>query len=132
MNRLEDSGTVLSHSLIFTQFNAENGQPKTVHLAGQIDCANGVALDVNKWLAVRRSRRGRYEVRGVSYSYHAWLRESELDLLRYDTSHGMGELHRHFFDDQGREVEVRPIVLADLPTLTGVIEEAVGLAALLK
>jgi hypothetical protein len=83
-------------------------------------------------LAVRRSQRGRYEVRGISYSYHAWLRESELDLLRYDTSHGMGELHRHFFDDQGREVEVRPIVLADLPTLTGVIEEAVGLAALLK
>jgi hypothetical protein len=68
------------------------------------------------------------EVKAYSYSYHAWREGSEAGVLRYDSAHGLDELHRHFFDAKGEEIEIRFIPLGDLPTLAGVIEEAVELA----
>lgn len=52
-------------------------------------------------------------------------------IVRYDTAHGIDDLHRHRLDPDTLQ-EVRDnIALDDLPTLTGFIEEAIALAALL-
>jgi len=128
MRHLFDAGTVVRDHLVFTEIR-DAGELRFVHIAGRIECSNGVVIEADKWLAVRRGRSNRHEVKGVSYSYHAWRQGVDKELLRYDTSHGMDSLHRHAFDRAtGDEIEIQPIRLEELPTLAGVIEEAVRLA----
>jgi len=126
MDRLFGEQVVLHDHLDFIEIHGE--ALDAVQIVGHVECSGGVILAVDKWLDVRRDAHGRSEVRGVSYSYHAW-RRNEHDLLRYDTAHGLDELHRHDFDPEtGREIGVHRVPLEELPTLDGVIREAVALA----
>lgn len=127
MQRLEESGLVLRNRLTFTEVR-DGGRPQQVQVRGRIECANDVVVFVDKWLEVRRGRQGRNEVRAFSYSYHAWIWSSRRQLLRYDSAHGLHALHRHRFDPHTGEEQVTAVSLKDLPTLDGVIREAVDLA----
>jgi hypothetical protein len=128
IERLVKEGKVLRDVLSFIE-TADGQKLVTVNIRGRIECAGDVLVFVDKWLDVRRGRKNRYEVKGYSYSYHAWLRNTSRTPLRYDTAHGFEGLHRHrFVPAEGREVAER-ISLDQLPTLTGFIEEALQIAA---
>jgi len=101
----------------------------TVHIRGRVECVNNVLIFVDKWLEARRGHQNQHEVRGYRYSYHAWLRNTERTILRYDSAHGE-ELHRHVLRPDGNEVR-EPITIDRLPTLTDFIEESIALAATL-
>lgn len=126
MGDLAKQGIVESDALSFTDIR-KGRRIVAVHIEGRIDCTSNVTIFVDKWLDVRRNRRGQYEVRGSSYSYNAWLRGSNKQMLRYDSAHGLEELHRHTFDSAGHESR-EIILLDDLPTLDRVILEAVASA----
>ena len=104
----------------------------SVNIKGRIECASDVLILVDKWLEVRRGAQGHYEVKGYSYSYHAWLRATATTLIRYDSSHGLDRLHRHSLDLATSQQIQEPIPLDDLPTLTAFIEEALSIAADLR
>jgi hypothetical protein len=100
-----------------------------VHLAGYVGSPGGIILSVSEWLVVRRGRSNRYEVKRQFCSYHAWRRANpRVDLVRYDTAHG-GQLHRHRFDGEGREVAIEQMPVLAWPALDDVVREAVALAA---
>lgn len=68
----------------------------------------------------------RIEVKTEEYSYHAFVRtpQPRRDLFRYDNSHGgLDTLHRHTFDDEGRELALQAIEHDLLPPLDRVIRE---------
>ena len=126
LHRLTDTGQVLRDRLSFREARAGK-ELRSVNIRGRIECASNVLVMVDKWLDVRRGRRGNYEVRGTSYSYHAWIR-GRGTLVRYDTAHGFQGLHRHLIDPE-THVETRDeIALDDLPTLADFILEALDLA----
>ena len=94
-------------------------------LRGAITTASGGVLHVNKRLAVR-TRRGRPQVLTALYNYHGLARRGDrlVDVLRYDNAHGdTGTLHRHVYDDEGRELGTEPVALERLPPLDGVVRE---------
>ncbi len=72
--------------------------------------------------------RGVPQVRGVEYTYHAWLGATEQDILRYDMAHGEG-LHCHVFDLATGESALLPAPLDMLPSLDGFVRMACRLAA---
>jgi hypothetical protein len=117
---------VVDGRLSFIHHDDMRGEPLRIQVTGRIRCTAGVEVQVDTWLDVRRRRDNRLEVRAYTYSYHAWIERTGQELLRYDNAHG--ELHRHFFDSRGTEVEVAAIRLDELPTLDAVVEEAVSLA----
>jgi len=124
MRGLVNEGVVLHDGLSFVAY-FDRGLPARVNLRGRVHCRDGVVLMVDKWLEVRRNARGQDEVRGYSYTYEAWRLPGENQVLRYDSSHGLDNLHRHSFDPvTGDEVEVVTIALDQLPTLDRVIREA--------
>ena len=130
MRALIESGKVTRNRLSFVETRDDKRKQEllTVQVAGRIECAFDVLIVVDKWLEVRRGRHNRYEVRGHSYSYQAWLRNSH-ELVRYDTSHGIERLHCHRLDPETKQTSITQIALEDLPTLTDFIEEALGIAA---
>lgn len=122
MRTLEREGVVVGDSLSFVLIKDDVGDLVSVHIYGRIDCAHGITINVEKWLAASGN-----EVRGSEYSYQAFLRDPERDILRYDNAHG--PLHRHFFDGQGHDVGQQELGFDDFPTLDQVIREAVRLVA---
>lgn len=104
----------------------------SVNIKGRLECAFDVLVLVDKWLEVRRGAQRHYEVKGYSYSYHAWRRGTGTTLIRYDSSHGLDRLHRHSLSLATLQEIQEPISLGDLPTLTDFIEEALGIAADLR
>ena len=126
MTALLAAGTVIRDRLSRLEVQ-DGGELIAVQLRGRVECTNQLVVFVDKWLDVRRQRRGQYETKGMSYSYHAWVRGTRRTLLRYDSAHGLDGLHCHRLLPSGEEL-VHSVKLDALPTLTGFIEEAVGLA----
>lgn len=124
IDRLVDQGLVLRDALEFVESRTPEDELVQVNLRGRLVCASLVVVVVNSWFAVRRGRGNRYAVLGTQYSYHAYKRgRPRRDVLRYDDSHG--QLHRHHFDRQGREIGIEPVDLDDLPRLDQIVFEAV-------
>lgn len=127
MDALAREGLVRSDRLTFVELRTSSGDLRAVNLRGRIDCCDDVVITVNKWLDVSRNARNQVVVRGRLYGYHAWVRGTpRRNLLRYDNAHA-SQLHRHFFDDVGREIGVVAVSLESLPRLDLVIREAVAL-----
>lgn len=130
MDDLRGEGLVIRDTLVFREVRDEpSGELLRVNVRGWIACADRAVIAVNKWLMVRRGPHNRYEVKGEDYSYHAWVRGNpRRELFRYDSAHGLDRLHRHVFDEDGRETDIIPVSLDALPRLDLVVHEAVGLA----
>lgn len=105
-------GLIARDTLTFREIRA-GGELLKVQISGRIHLSTGAVLMVNKWLDTRRGRQNRLEVKGRHYSYHAWIRGPRRDLFRYDDAHG--QLHRHVYDEIGREVRTEQLGLAELP-----------------
>lgn len=84
-------------------------------------------MQVDKTLDVRYVR-DVPQVRGIDYTYHAWIGPTEQDILRYDMAHGEG-LHCHVFDLVTGESALFPAPLDMLPTLDGFVRMACRRAA---
>ncbi len=130
MAALIESGLVIRSglSIIETRAARQGQELLKVSIAGRIWCAFRVLIVVDKWLDVRRGRQRRYEVKGYSYSYHAWVRNTSCTLIRYDTAHGIERLHCHRLNTMSGQMEYHEIELCDLPTLSDFIVEALVIA----
>ena len=128
MERLAQQGVVLESNLSFIEVSDHTGLSR-VNLTGDIICADGVSVSVEKTLMVLKPANRRPLVKGRFYSYHAWLRdEAEGDLIRYDNADGEDDLHRHDFDPRtGAETARTSIDISELPTLGAFIPQAVEL-----
>ena len=102
ISALANSGKVLRDGLSIIE-TRDGKELLAVNIRGHIECASDVLIFVDKWLEARRNQHGHYEVQGYSYSYHAWIRNSETTLLRYDTAHGLDGLHCHRLDTKTYE-----------------------------
>lgn len=117
-------GVVTGDGARFSE-HPERGAFTDAFLRGAITTANGGVLHVNKRLAVR-TRRGRPQVLTALYSYHGRAARGGrlVNVVRYDNTHGdTGTLHRHVYDDEGRELGTEPVALERLPPLDGVVRE---------
>lgn len=123
MTRLINEGLVEDDGLTFREYTNVR-QLLRVNITGRIHCTSGVTVEVDKWLDVRRTKKG-YEVVGFSYSYQAWLQSSEREILRYDTAHGMNGLHYHLFNLKDGQEEIVKIEVSELPSLDGFIRQAI-------
>jgi hypothetical protein len=75
MQRLEREGVVQREALSFIETVDGSGELVAVQLQGRLFCPEReVAIRVAKRMEVRRGAANRYEVRTVSYAYHAWVR----------------------------------------------------------
>lgn len=129
MDSLYAEGLVVRDTIAFRELRSEAGVLRFVHVRGRIICVEHVRIAVSKYLHVALNRRNQLLVKGMVYSYHAWQGgRQRRDLARYDNSHDLGELHRHFFDEHGREVAQEPVSYDSLPRLDLIIREAVALA----
>lgn len=80
---------------------------------------------MSKRFAVR-TRRGRPLVFTALYSYHGRAVRGDrlVNVIRYDNAHGDTEtLHRHVYDDEGRELGTEPVAPERLPPLDEVVRE---------
>lgn len=128
LRQLEDEGTIVNNQLTTLEIpNRPNLE--TVNITGRIVCAQSVLIAVDKWLEARRNEGGHIEVKGYSYTYHAWI-SGEPAIVRYDSSHGIDDIHRHYVDPSTGKDYPEPIPLSDLPTLNEFILEALALRAL--
>lgn len=96
-------------------------------LETEIETASGGVLYVRNRLAVRTPH-GRPQVRTTLYRYHGRVRgrgrDRSVDVLRYDNAHGdTGTLHRHVYDDAGRDTGTEPVALEALPPLGDIVWE---------
>ncbi len=127
MQRLEREGVVQRDALSFIETVDGSGELVAVQLQGRPFCPEReVAIRVAKRMEVRRGAANRYEVRTVSYAYHAWVRRrgpgaARRNLLRIDTNGHRPGLHAHLFDGEGNEVQVTELAIEDLPTLDAFI-----------
>lgn len=129
MDGLLNEGVVLHDGISFRESKVRNKVIK-VRMSGRVRCARGVLAVVDKWLDVRRNAGGHLEVKGESYSYHAYLPASGRQILRYDC-HGthVTQLHKHTYNPKtGAEIDAEPIALNQLPPLDEFIRDAVNRA----
>jgi hypothetical protein len=121
-------GYVDSSSLSFSRIIAADGSVAQVVLEGVIRCSDDVAIDVTKFMDVRRVD-GRLEVISTYYRYQAWRpgRNGE-PLLRYDQAHDSAQPHYHRFSETGALVRYDDLTLDSMPRLDAVVREAVDLA----
>ena len=122
MNNLVNEGLVLRDNLTFDEIR-EGRHLIEVNIRGQITCLDGLTVSVDKWLDVDDVQ----SVKGYSYSYNAWLTETEQPVIRYDSAHGLDDLHCHLFDLNTGEESRFPIPITNLPTLDGFIRIAIKL-----
>ncbi len=78
-------------------------------------------------MSVRRNR-GRREVRTFSYRYHAFVRGTGVNILRYDNSHGESEYDRHIYDLETRDQTLTRLTRGQFPVLTEIIDEVEQIA----
>jgi hypothetical protein len=119
---------VTAHQVSFIEAFAEDGTLLKVLMVGRAECISDLILNVGDRLQARRGWHGRYEVRTDKYRYHAWREVDGIprDVLRYDNGHG-SELHRHVFDEDGREVRREVLKDEEPPTIERVVREAIAL-----
>lgn len=128
MESLYREGLILDDTLTFTHTTGESGELIRVNLAGIVDCRGDVTVEISKWLSVRRGLRNRVEVLTEFYLYHAQheIGGRQMPLFRYDNAHG--ELHRHWFDQDGQETRVEDVPIETMPRMDAVLREAVSAA----
>lgn len=133
LTHLEREGIVVARELSFFE-TAFQGRLAAVTLRGEIAVASGGELHVDTALSVVASSPP--VVQGRRYRYHGlvrWGPDDVQDLFRYDNSHGdTSTLHRHCFDVEGREIDVVPVTLEELPSLAEAIRQAEFYAAFLR
>jgi hypothetical protein len=126
MQDFSDEGFVTEDGLTF-QFT----KPDTLLLKGRVRCRNGLFIDVEKFLEVRR-RGDRTEVRTGTYSYHAGVEGSAArSIFRYDNAHtyvreGHPDTHhKHTFDYSTWTEKTPPEWIGEerWPHLSDVLEE---------
>lgn len=116
MARLENEGLVINNNLSVQEFVDEQKKLQTVSIEGTVECFGGVVVRVNKRLDVQYRSDGRPEVKGVDYTYQAWLEEEEKQIIRYDMAHESG-LHCHLYNLNTGEEVIKYVNLNELPTL---------------
>ncbi len=128
MTALQQWGAVLRDGLSFTE-TRDGKELVQVHVVGRIECRDDVIIYVDKYLDVRRGKQRRYEVKGASYAYQAWVRDSKQTIIRYDTAHGgIAAIHCHRRNPSGgRPIRV-DISLQSLPVLSDFILDALKIA----
>jgi len=125
MDRLYNEALISRDTLSWTESLNDDKTLALVQLSGRVEASDDLLFKVKKRMAVRVAANLQVEVRTEAWEYHAWVRRTRRDILRYDNAHG--SLHKHSFDLlTGRESEA-PIATADLPTLDEVIREAIDL-----
>ena len=121
MTNLINEGLVQADGLTFHEYLDDSGRLAQVNIEGRIDCAGGLAIRVDKWLEADSFR----NVRGYSYSYHAWLSDPEQLVIRYDNAHQFNNLHCHIPNPTSGAVSRYPVPIDSLPTLDGFIRNAI-------
>lgn len=121
MNNLIDEGLVQVDGLTFHEYTDDDGRLAKINIEGRIDCIDGLAIQVDKWLETDLFR----NVRGISYSYHAWMVETDQLVIRYDNAHRLNELHCHMPNPTSGTVVRYPVPIDLLPTLDGFIRNAI-------
>ena len=125
MRRLEDEGIVERNSLSIVDF-ALPASPG-IKVEGMLHCRLGVEMRVSETSRVRY-RRGRAEVMGARYTYHAWFGATGRSIIRYDNTHDPADLHCHLFDVAAQEETILSVPWDALPTLEGFVRIADGIA----
>ena len=129
MDSLYAEGLILRDTVSFREIYTPSGALRLVNVRGRIYCPARVRVAVSKYLEVGLNERNQLVVKGRLYSYHAWVSgKPRRDLARYDNSHGVDSLHRHFFDENGFEVATESVAYDSLPRLDLIIREALALA----
>jgi hypothetical protein len=128
MDRLEREGLIEANHLVITSTTGLDGSLIEVGITGLVECVSDITIGVDKFLEVRRLPTGVQQVRGKEYRYHARHRKLERNLIRYDTAHGLDDLHVHIYDlVTGEMTSIPRIPKALLPTLGDFIRQAVEL-----
>ena len=134
LERLDREGLVTNHRLSFRETRHAD-RLVDVNFAGWVATASGGRLYLNEILSAVEQRRGP-AVLAREYSYQGRLVRSPRSgqqLFRYDNCHGgLETLHRHGFDVDGFEAEIRPISLFEMPTLADAVREAEYYSAYLR
>src|SRR5690349_11267636 len=103
--------------------------PDAIWLVGYIICKQGVHIDVRKLLETRLVGHGQLQVRGLRYSYNAYI-PGQSNILRYDNGHAdPDEFHRHEFDLSTSREKLPRTILArqEMPTLAQFLEEVAAI-----
>jgi len=88
----------------------------------------GLVVEVAKELAIQTGPRNQEEVRGLSYTYHAYVPGTG-NLLRYDNSHSFDEFHRHEYIFPTRDQQpLQVLTREEFPTLIEVLDEVQAMA----
>jgi hypothetical protein len=129
MQALENEGLIIRNRLRFIELRGDDESLESVQICGPIECISGIMVIVNKWLSTRRGTNNRPEVKGCSYSYHAYIhtQDNRPPIIRYDSAHWQGQLHRHTFDPLSGRETIDDITLEELPSLGDFIRQAVSL-----
>lgn len=115
LRKYESNGFIQNHDLKATN---PDPQLKSFKIEGQINCINGIIIEIDKELGVIRDlHKAEYAVvQTVSYSYHVRLThpkdpDKSRNLFRYD-GHGVrhhechpDKHHCHEYDDNGKEIK---------------------------
>jgi hypothetical protein len=92
---------------------------------GAVTCLGGVALEVNKVLAILGGDGADATVQTVAYTYHAHV-AGRGNIFRYDSPHSdhnqFHHVHRYHYDGDGGD-QVTELDWEQVPTLAEVIEE---------
>lgn len=126
MTQLMNEGLVEENGLVFDEVR-DGRALLAVNIAGRLGCAAGVTAEVDKWLDAQPGPRG-YLVKGSSYSYQAWLSDTGQEIVRYDSAHGLDDLHCHVFNLKTGEEERISCPLERLPSLDAFVRIAVKMA----
>lgn len=115
-----NEGLIIANHLIFDEIR-QGKKLIQVNIRGRIECTYGLCIFVDKWLEFDAGR----NVRGYSYSYHAWLTETNQEVIRYDSAYGLSDLHCHLFDLKTGTEHIYPVPMDRLPTLDAFIRIAI-------
>lgn len=116
LRNLEREG-ILLENLLSIEESTDSGELTAVRIRGELRCRHDVAVSVDKTLDVRYVA-GKPEVKGVLYTYHAWIAGTDQSVIRYDMSHHWLGLHCHLFDlKSGGETTFSNLSLDALPSL---------------
>lgn len=127
MDRFHKYGIVLKDNLKW-----DLSEFPVVMLSGQIELRGGLILEVQKSLVVTgHSEKSKGLIQSQDYSYNLRRKNKKRsEIFRYDNWHahtGKGHkerFHKHIYDVDGKEIEVKEYKLRDWPELSKVIDEA--------
>jgi hypothetical protein len=120
---------IANDRLTWVEIPDEAGALRSIILAGEIECLDGVTVQIRKSLEVQPDLHGRPLVRGDRYSYQAYW-PGDRGILRYDNANSdtPEEFHRHEYDLATGEEKLRTILSrAEMPRLSEFLDEVAEL-----